>query len=242
MDEESLNRMKEIIDELSEEEKNQIFSYLREYINIHPIERLWNASAENILEAIYNAGPLNQRAVKGMLSEAYFKNTVLKPLANWEDVTPLGDLPFDFMISDSIGNIRIQVKNQRSRKGEPMIITGKYGESVYIAETQKTRNGEDAKGDSTRAYRFGDFDILAVCMYASSGRWDSFLFTLERWLLPNARDNSLINTFQPIPIDLNEASKKVWTKSLDECIAWLRSGRTGNILPNAEFFNKSINI
>jgi hypothetical protein len=236
MDEEYLNRMKEIINELSEEEKNQVFLYLRKDINIHPIEHLWNASAENILEAIHNAGPLNQRAVKGMLSEAYFKNTVLKPLSSWEDVTPLGDLPFDFMISDGLGSARIQVKNQRSEKGEPLIVTGKYGERVYVAETQKTRSGKDAKGDSTRAYRFGDFDILAVCMYASTGQWDSFLFTVERWLLPNARDNSLIHTFQPIPINLNEASKKIWTKNLDECITWLRSGRTGNILPNPEFF------
>ena len=40
----------------------------------------------------------------------------------------------------------------------------------YVAETKRTRGGVDlVTGQKTRPYRFGDFDILAVCLQPSTG-------------------------------------------------------------------------
>jgi hypothetical protein len=42
---------------------------------------------------------------------------------------------------------------------------------MYIVETQRTRRGSDKKTrDSTRPYRFGEFDLLAVAMYPSTSK------------------------------------------------------------------------
>ncbi len=42
-------------------------------------------------------------------------------------------------------------------------------------------------GVDTRPYRFGDFNILAVCMEPSYARWDRFHYIPERWLFPVLR-------------------------------------------------------
>jgi len=58
---ESKKELIKTIDSLSTDEKKEVLSYLRKYINIHPIERDWNISAEVILEAINRSSDLTQR-------------------------------------------------------------------------------------------------------------------------------------------------------------------------------------
>ncbi len=93
--------------------------------------------------------------------------------------------------------------------------------SMYVVETQRTRGGKDARtGEDTRPYRFGEFDILAVSMEPSTRRWDSFLFTVGKWLLPRPDDHRLILKFQPVPNEPND----YWTSDFEQSVVWFRSG------------------
>lgn len=215
------------IKSLNENSRAELLKSLRKEFPIHKIEREWNTTAENLLEAISSAGPLNKRAVKGMLAEATFKAIQPSKWPSLKDETPAGDLEYDFAFNDGQGPVRIQVKNQRSEKGTAKIIQVK-GYNAFVAETQKTRGGKDSSGNSTRPYKVGSFDILAVCMYASTGSWEDFRFTVASWLVKNKKNPSNIATMQPII----ESLDKVWTTDLNECIAWLRSGRTECVMPS----------
>jgi hypothetical protein len=50
---------------------------------------------------------------------------------------------------------------------------------MYAVEVQKTRSGEK-KGQKTRPYRFGDFDILAVNLHPTTGDWKRFVYTVRQ--------------------------------------------------------------
>src|SRR5690606_6724744 len=120
--------------------------------------------------------------------EAAFASEVIPTLGGWTDITPPGDLPYDFLIEDRTGQVRVQVKLQRSTRGQPTRGTDVYkrerlfSPEMYVVETWRTRTGKK-DGRATRPYRYGEFDILAVGMHPSSGSWDSFMFSVERWLL-----------------------------------------------------------
>lgn len=208
--------------------RKELIADIRRENQIHGIESDWNASAESILEAISSAGPLNQRAVKGMLAEATFKSIQPVRWPNLTDTTPKGDLEYDFKLSDIYGDIRVQLKNQRSEKGNPKVLGPRSGAAgAFAVETQKTRNGVDASGNATRFYRAGSFDILAVCLYASTGHWDRFVFTPEKWLLRKKGQSQYLEILQPILI----GRRDIWTDSLDECIGWARSDKPGSVIP-----------
>jgi len=91
--------------------------------------------------------------------------------AGWKNSTPAGDIPFHFSVEDVAGAVRVQVKNQRNEKKVPKLWKGNAG--IFVVETQKTRTGKDKKGKDTRPYRFDEFDILAVCLHPSTGKWAS---------------------------------------------------------------------
>src|SRR5438132_347296 len=99
-----------------------------------------------------------------------------------KDTMPQGNLVYDFRLEDKHGPVRVQVKLQRSRQSRPMRAkeaNRTFSAAMYVVETQKTRAGTHRKtGASTRPYRFGEFDILAVAMYPSTYRWDTFLYTV----------------------------------------------------------------
>lgn len=69
----------------------------------------------------------------------------------------------------------------------------------YVAETKRTRGGVDSgTGQKTRPYRFGEVDILAVCLQPSTGNWKSFMYTVGDWLLPRPDDPTLFQVLQPV--------------------------------------------
>src|SRR5205807_7044355 len=118
-----------------------------------------------------------------------FLDTVIRPLLQkgWKSVEVLKDQPYDFLIEQDGRQVRIQVKLQRMEKGIPKLTSQRIypGEEMFTVEVQKTRTGKDVTTqEDTRPYRFGEFDILAVNLQPSSGRWNKFLFTLGNWLLP----------------------------------------------------------
>jgi hypothetical protein len=73
-----------------------------------------NTEAEIILEAIQRSGGLTLRMIRGVIAEAAFEIEVVEHLEGWRNVTPPGDLPYDFLLDDGQGAVRVQVKLQRS--------------------------------------------------------------------------------------------------------------------------------
>lgn len=223
----TLKQLLQEIDRRSEDEKRQIFERLALSNAIHPLEAKWNTSARVILEAISRASDLTHRGVRGIIAEASFKIEVLEKLKGWKIEELVGDYPYDYSITDAVGKVRIQVKMQRRKEGRPMTArqaNRRFSESMFVVETQKTRGGQK-DGEQTRPYRFGDFDILAVSMAASTTDWSDFMYTVGAWLLPDPTDPRLILKFQPVPPKPNDD----WTDDLMTCVKWLRAGRKRTI-------------
>jgi hypothetical protein len=226
----TVDEIKTLLDNCSEEEQGLLFQYLRRKFLIHPLEKQFNAPAELILESISRSPDITQRGVRGIIAEAAFKQYVIDNLAGWQDITPAGDSSsYDFLLDAGISQIRIQVKMQRLKAGKPMAAKEGYrflSPDKFVVETQRTRGGIDKKTSSdTRPYKFGEFDILAVSMHPSCGNWSCFLYAVADWLLPRKDAPDLLLKFQPVPRNANDE----WTDDLVQCIEWFRSGEKKKI-------------
>jgi hypothetical protein len=222
------------VDALAPDEKRALFQRLRASQSLHPLEDEWSTSAESILEAILRAPDITQRGVRGILAEAVFCTQVLPAAipSGWRDTTPLqGDHPFDAQISRDGTDLRIQVKLQRKRKGQPMLGRNAtrglgFSDECFVVETQRTRGGEK-NGEKTRPYRFEEFDILAVSLSPSTRNWHAFRYTVASWLIPSASSAANINTFQPVPFVPNSD----WTDSFATVVGWWESKIVKTITP-----------
>lgn len=235
---EKTETVKALIERLTPEELACLAAYLRSKLPRHPLERKWDIDADVILDAIFRAKDITHRGVRGVVAEAVFEKEVLPGIAEkgWRtlDIGNL-DMPYDFSIeNESIGRkITIQVKLQRTDKGEPKMKKQYHPSNTYVVEVQKTRTGtkrgrkgpaavvgEEETEIKTRPYQFGEFDILAVNMQPSTKKWSHFLYTVGLWLLPKPKNPTEIETLQPvIASDTN-----VWTPDIEECINWFLSG------------------
>ncbi len=219
-----------LLNSCTQEECRTVYRVLRKTgLSIHPLEDKLNTTAEIILEAIDRASDLSLRGVRGLIAEATFEASILPQLPGWVMVPIEGDKSYDFLLRLSEDSVSIQVKLQRLEKQKPKMWRNRGSSGMtdmFVVETQKTRNGLDSETQQkTRPYRFGEFDILAVCMQPSTYKWDSFMFTVGRWLLPRPEDENLIQVFQPVAPSPNED----WTDDLKTCIEWLRSNRNKTI-------------
>ena len=210
-----ITEIRALLAKCSEKERRQIFDELRATIQIHPFEARMNAKAEVILEALNRAGDLTLRGIRGIIGEATFVREIVPQLAGWEDVTPPGDLPYDCAVKDGISTVTVQVKMQRRIKGAAWLREG-----FAVVEVQRTRGGK-RNGEDTRPYRFGEFNLLAVCMEPSHGRWNSFHYIPERWLNPREENPALIEILQPVALEPNA----IWTNKFDEAVRRFRSGQ-----------------
>lgn len=219
-----IDEIKRLLEACTIAQRREIFRSLREEFPIHPLEVKLNTSAEIILEAIQRAAGLTLRMIRGVIAEAAFEINVVEQLPGWNNVTPTGDLPYDFLLEDIVGAVRVQVKLQRSREHRPMFANEGYRSlpaDMYVVETQRTRRGRQrTTGTSTRPYRFGEFDLLAVSLHPSTGRWDAFLYTVADWLIPGRTDPTELLKYQPVATSSNED----WTDRFETAVEWLRSG------------------
>jgi len=224
-----VDEIKLLLERCTEGQRREIFDHLRRYVEIHPIEAKLNAQAEVILEAIDRASDLTLRGIRGIIAEAAFAVGVLRDLERWRDVTPPGDAPFDFLLEDFGGQVRVQVKMQRRVSGRPMMANEAsrlLSPEMFVVETQRTRGGINrTTGEDTRPYRFGEFDILAVSMHPSTNNWDSFMYTVSQWLLPRQDNPTLLMKFQPVSPVPNDD----WTDDFLKCVSWFRSEDTKRI-------------
>src|SRR6185369_12998312 len=194
------------------------------------------------LEALGRAGDFTVRMIRGVFAEAAFAVDVLPTLpAAWREIPTSGDPPYDFLLTDVppgeipppavlYPEVRVQVKMQRSENKRPLYASEQWKSFVrwprthFVVEVQKSRKGEK-KGENTRPYRFGEFDILAVSLGPAMGRWNAFMYTLERWLLPDPAEPRHLLTFQPVA----PADNACWTSNFLQAVAWLRSGEDKRI-------------
>jgi hypothetical protein len=205
------------------DEQAEIFRELRARHLIHEFEAVIGAPAEMILEPVHRAPELTRRMLRGVIADAAFHQFVVLPLAamGWRDITPVGNFAYDYKLDDGEGPVTVQVKLQRSERGLPVVKRGDrfgFGESVHIVETQKTRTGTDGEDKQTRPYRYGEFDILAVSMQPSTGKWDRYMYTLGRWLL-SGRNPDEMATLQPVALSPNA----YWTDAFEVAAQFLRT-------------------
>lgn len=208
MGEATLASIRELLATCSIEEQEVLFRELRARHLIHEFEEIIGAPAEMILEAVHRAPELTRRMLRGVIADASFRQHVVRSLDvfGWRDVTPVGNFAYDYKLDDGAGAVTVQVKLQRSARGVPVVKRGeRYGfdEMVHIVETQKTRTGTDGDDNQTRPYRYGEFDVLAVSMQPSTGKWDRYMYAPGRWLLPG-RNVGEMATLQPVAMSPNE--------------------------------------
>jgi hypothetical protein len=223
---ENFTELQASIANCTKEEQEIIFRELRKNHAIHEFEDIIGAPAEMILEAVHRAPELTRRMLRGVIADAAFRTFVIPSIevSGWKDITPNGNFAYDYMVEDSIGKVSVQVKLQRSEKGSPVIRKGArfgFDGEVYITETQKTRTGSDGD-EKTRPYRYGEFDILAVAMQPSTGKWDSYMYTLGRWLIQGKNPREMA-TLQPVATKSNE----FWTNDFLTAATWFRTSDNG---------------
>lgn len=220
-----LDEIHKLLLQCTPEERQQVFKILRSEFHIHPFEKTLNTRAEVILEAISKAPDLTIRGVRGIIAEASFIVDVIGPLleSGWRDATPKGDLPYDCLIEDNKGGVRVQVKMQRLKDHRPMMASEGYrrlSSDKFVVETQRTRGGKDTSGGNTRPYKFGEFDILAVSLHPSTNDWREFRYTVASWLLPDPDASANILKFQPV----SQTPNADWTSEFLQAVTWFRSG------------------
>lgn len=219
--------------QLSEHEKAVLVRTLRSELPPHPIEERLMISAEGILESFSRAGDFTIRMIRGIFAEGAFAADVLPTLSpRWREIEVTGDPPYDFLLTDNPAGrpldsevVRVQVKMQRSEAGMPLRADKQWSSFVkwpadhFVAELQKSRKGEKA-GKSTRPYRFGEFDIVAVSLGPSTGRWADFTYAVADWLLPDPDYPDQVLTYQPVSPVANDS----WTRDFETAVQWFRSG------------------
>lgn len=229
----SVDEVRALLAAMTGEQRQAVLQSIRQEFGavIHPLETAWNTSAEAILEAIHAAPDLTQRGVRGILAEATFRTTVVPTqLRGWTSIPFDGDLPYDLLLDDGMGGLKVQVKNQRRERGlakEDPKLTRACGFPVYVVETQRTRNGQGDDGEggtmATRPYRFGEFDILAVGLQPSSGSWTDFIYCPAHLLLPRADEPRWLKVMQPIYTD----ESRGWTRDFNTAAAVVRAHSKG---------------
>lgn len=232
---EKTENVRTLIESLTPSELKGLADYLRSKLPKHALEQKWEISYELILDAIHRSQDIVQRGVRGVIAEAVFEAKVLPSIKGWHSAPIIGDLPYDFDLRRDSDDrqIKIQVKLQRTQKGEPLS-RKLFGTDTFIVEVQKTRSGTKRKlkeavsresaptaPEKTRPYQFDDFDIIAVNMQPSTHDWTRFMYTVGSWLMPRAGDKKLIEIMQPVARNRNQ----VWTDNLEECIGWRLSSR-----------------
>jgi hypothetical protein len=243
----ALSNARMLIEELTPEDRQILRRYLQR-IAPHELEKRWGVAADVILDAIEKSSDLTKRGLRGILAEAIFESDIVPRLKDgWTaaEINRDEDLPYDSLLIKGDRRVRIQVKLQRSEKGEPKLFHPRHYEegSLYVVEVQKTRTGttvikeplpdsgqklkiRKSTTEDTRPYRFGQFDILAVNMQPSTKDWNSFRYTLGDWLLPREHEPTKVAIFQPVAKTPND----VWTDDLATCLRWLEEGAEKRVL------------
>lgn len=220
----TIDEVKALLAGMDRETLREVLRTIREdyQVTIHQLEDEWGTNAEAILEAIHSSPDLTQRGVRGVLAEATFRRVVVPTLGGWVDEPFQGDLPYDLMLTMPKQRVRVQVKQQRRSRGICLFHRASTeARPVYVVETQRTRTGTDkTTGNATRPYRKDEFDLIAVCLQASSGRWTDFIYCPSHRLDVRADNPALLAVMQPVYLDGSHG----WTRDFNEAVRDLGPG------------------
>ncbi len=147
---------------------------------------------------------------RGQLAE-YYLNRRLEGMAarheiqefEWRLESPDFSVMFDNRtFTMECKNVRKEdEKRARSAKGDP-----------WWVEIQRTRDSK--AGKVTRAYTVHQFDILAVCLFNRTGKWDHW-FVASKNLRRRSADENLLDIHQHMPLQPDT----MWHTDLLEAIA-----------------------
>lgn len=173
----------------------------------HELEKLYDLTAEELLEAISRRFRLKV-ALEGAVAEVHLERKLKALKAEGKildfqahDIDGMHD--FSVMTTESGPAIRIEVKNVRNMK-------------VQKVEIQKTRT---SIGDpSSRFYGHDQFDVIAVCMGKSTGKWSEFAFALTRNLTRHASHPQKLAVFHEIGFPKAKTGVQ-WYTNLEEALA-----------------------
>jgi hypothetical protein len=88
------------------------------------------------------------------------------------------------------------------------------------------RETGESKLSQARAYRFEDFDILAVNLHPATRRWTEFRFALSTRLTARKDQPSLIAASQLASLD----PVGLWTNDFAVCLDWLLKETAGTAI------------
>lgn len=215
----NLDALLAAISSCTDEEKLDLFNELRKQISFHNLEREFGIKAERILDAITRGSDLTKRGIRGVIAETVFATEIAPTIRDWIVSNPIGDVAYDVLFERAEKLVRVQVKMQRKGKGAPLLrrATPKGPKDHFVVEVQRTRSGKTGDGVSTRPYRFGEFDLLAVCMEPSTKDWQSFLYIAATDLAARPGEADRIDTMQPIP-PYPALNSPIWTTSLPDAL------------------------
>lgn len=196
----------------------------------HPIEDIIKVKPDILLNALMRSSYITLNGIRGIIAESTFNDILDKSFKSFKSLPTGAENPYDFLLEDTLGQIRVQIKLQRKLDNLPWI--RKNGHAVV--ETYKTRSGKNKDGESTRPYRYGEFDLLGVCMEPSHGRWDSFLYIPQKFLEPDKINFKYLNKYQSVPL----TPKDNWNNNLKESIDLFR--KDGNFKTISQICFKQI--
>jgi hypothetical protein len=92
---------------------------------------------------------------------------------------------------------------------------------LFVVNLYYSRCGSPScTGEKTRPYRFGEFDLLGVCLHPSTGNWTDFVYTVANWLLPDPDWPGHMLKYQPVSTKESDG----WTRDFELCVPWFRTG------------------
>lgn len=212
----SVNVIKQLLDDCSEEDRDA-----------------WRGDAQTVLRAVRASHP-SRRGVNGAIAAAFLESHALPAIAQhgWKRMpnSPSG-ISFSFALAKDDQTARVLIAMVQLEAGKPKrkYVPGRQ-EDLYVALLQKkssravlvkpvpereARETGMQLAENTRAYTFGDFDILTVSMQPVTRNWADFRYTLSAALVPRENHPSLIAQEQVVPLK----PCGLWTHDLATCLA-----------------------
>lgn len=175
----------------------------------HRLESFFGVDARTILDIVDSNFRLGV-AVRGGVAEHHLSR-VLADDPDVVSVTPVDqDGQPDFRVAATTGSFTVECKTASRHR---------YSDGAFRVEIQKTRDS-----GAGRKYAFGQFDIVAACLFSATGLWE-FRYQWATDLRPWDEDPSRIQAIQRVDSS--------WTGSFGELIGRLRGARPPLLPPGS---------
>jgi restriction-modification system family protein len=170
----------------------------RASVKVHDLERAYDLSAAEILEIVSERSRLAM-ALRGGVAEHHLGRLLESDRLVSSAEVGQQEGPPDFWVTLSDGReLTIECKNASPKT---------YADGTPKVEIQKTRA---SRGDPlSRLYPLDAFDVIAVCMYGPTGKWD-FKFKRTADLVPHSEHPTRIAPLQRVD--------ETWSDSLADVI------------------------